>query len=120
VEAAITDGPETVPGAAELIAAGFEPIESLTGAVWVATVWPEEHRRTIPETRPGWLDEHSDGLVWFVRSPWPDIAPSDVLSILWVTLDWSTEESEQRTLAAQVLSWTAERARAALPTQPPP
>lgn len=71
------------PGAAELRAAGFTPLEELTGAVRIALAWPEEHRRSVPETRELWLDDTVEGRFWLVRSPWPALSARDVVSLLW-------------------------------------
>lgn len=48
-----TPGPEALrgddmPGAVELIAARFEPLDSLTGATWIGEEWPHEYKRAIP------------------------------------------------------------------------
>src|SRR5579885_2684372 len=67
----VMPGPATVPGVAEARAAGFTPIEELTGFAEVALVWPEEHRRAVAETREWWLDEPLEGKLWLVRPPWP-------------------------------------------------
>jgi hypothetical protein len=83
VHALVIEPPETVPGAAELLAEGFVPLEQLTGATSVAEAWPEEHRRVLPETRPAMQTDLDDGRIWFVRSPWPTISPADVLSMVW-------------------------------------
>lgn len=73
VHALVIEPPESVPGAAGLLAEGFVALEGLTGATWVGEAWPEEHRRLLPETRAAWLTDLDDGKLWFVRSPWPTI-----------------------------------------------
>src|SRR5437588_3724947 len=51
------EGPDSVDGVADLRAQGFEPIEEHTGAIEVAQLWPEDHRRWVSETREAWLDD---------------------------------------------------------------
>lgn len=70
------------PGVAELRAAGFTPIEFLTGSVDVVHGWPDEHRRSVPETRPDWQDE-DDQQCWLVRSPWPSVDVDEVFELMW-------------------------------------
>jgi hypothetical protein len=95
-----------VPGVAEVIAAGFTPIENLTGMVEVALVWPEEHRRSIPEVRPWALeDERLQGQLWSVRSPWPDLNLEDVFLCLWSVVDAHEDPDERLRAAAEVLRW---------------
>jgi hypothetical protein len=79
---------DTVPGVVELRTQGFEPIENFTGAFWVAQLWPDEHRRSVRETRSAWLeDSHSDGRLWLVRSPWPGLTIEDSLNVLWTWVE---------------------------------
>ena len=106
-------GPDTVPGVTELRAAGFEPIEDHTGALWLGRQWPEEHSRWVTETRAAWLEfPNADGRLWLVRSPWPGLDVSDTLSVLWT---WS-ERPEARYLPGrderitEALAWNAETA----------
>jgi hypothetical protein len=76
--------PDTVVGVLDLRAQGFEPIEEYTGAVEVAQLWPDSHRRSVPETRAAWLDAPDcDGRLWIVRSPWPSVSLRDALNLLW-------------------------------------
>ena len=65
------DGPDVVPGVAELRKLGFEPVEEYTGALLVAEMWPDEHRRFVPETRELWLEQEPElsGRLWLLRSP---------------------------------------------------
>jgi hypothetical protein len=79
-------GPQAVHGVAAIIAEGFEPIESLTGILWIVEVWPAADKRSVPETRSGWLGEQPDSELWLIRSPWPDISTSDALSLVWANL----------------------------------
>jgi len=114
--------PEAVPGVTELIDEGFEPIEHLTGAMWVVTVWPEEHRRSVPETRPGHEELQLQGLLWLVRSPWPGLSAADALSVVWANL--SHNEAQWAGEARLILRWpperllTARRGRFPLPPRP--
>jgi hypothetical protein len=71
------------PGAAELRAAGFMPVEMLTGEFEIAGVWPWQHRRSLPETREDWVEDAVDGRFWLVRSPWPSVDVRDVVRLLW-------------------------------------
>lgn len=65
------DRPDVVPGVAELRKLGFEPVEEYTGALLVAEMWPDDHRRFVPETRQRWLGEEPElgGRLWLLRSP---------------------------------------------------
>jgi hypothetical protein len=110
--------PETVAGAHELIAAGFEPIETLTGACWVVDHWPEEHRRFVPESRPEWLDSRPDGRLWFVRSPWDGLSAGQVLSVVWANLP-RDEEPRWPRMTGDILRWTETQAHAAFGALPP-
>lgn len=69
------------PGAAELAADGFVPVEYLSGAIEVELVWPLPHRRSVPETRAGMGDD--DGLLWLVRSPWPAVPLTEAIDLMW-------------------------------------
>lgn len=109
VQKAPPAGPETVDGATEIMAAGFAPIETLTGAFWVVNQWPEQHRRSVPETRPEWIDGQSDGRLWFVRSPWDGLSASQVLSVIWAHLP-REDESQWPEIAGDILTWTQTRA----------
>ncbi len=75
------------PGAVSVREAGFTPVEDVTGLLGVWRVWPEAHRRSVPETRPEWLGENdlpeTDGRYWLVRSPWPGLRVDEVLNVLW-------------------------------------
>lgn len=113
VSATPSPGPDTVPGVAALRAEGFQPVEQHTGAVWLAGVWPHQHRRSVPETRPAWLDDDEcDGRLWLVRSPWPAFTVEDVIRILWpwVERDRARDEAVFRSRAAEVLGWDEARA----------
>lgn len=105
----ISDGPEVVPGALELMRAGFEPLESLTGAAWISQVWPEDHRSKLHETRKARIIDPSDEDVWFIRSPWPGISTEDALSIVWANLPRDDEDSWYA-LAGAILAWPASKA----------
>ena len=80
-------GPETVAGVNELISAGFTPVESCTGLIAIWRAWPQDHRRSVRETRPWCLEEDTDGAVWLVRSPWQSIPLADVFNLLWAELE---------------------------------
>lgn len=114
-------GPSIVPGVDAVRAEGFTPIEELTGFVEVALVWPEAHRRTVPETREWWLDEPLDGKVWLVRPPWRGWSLDELFILLWSVVDQQRDEEARLDAARTVLRWpedlAAERlavARAAL------
>jgi hypothetical protein len=102
-------GWDTVPGASEFVVQGFEPIEAYTGACWVAQLWPDEHRRSVAETRPDWLeDPHSDGRLWLVRSPWPTLTLPDSLNVLWTWVERdhaALDEDLWRQRVSEALSW---------------
>jgi hypothetical protein len=109
-------GPVTLEGGIELIQDGFDPIESLTGSDWIATVWPEEHRRSLPETRVELLNPGADEVVWFVRSPWHGISTTDALSLVWANL--GRDESMWPAEADAILHWPASHAAAEAATMP--
>jgi hypothetical protein len=100
-----------VPGVAELGMQGFEPIEAYTGAFWVARLWPDEHRRSVVETRSAWLDDpHSDGRLWLVRSPWPGLRLEDSLNVLWTWVERdhaAVDEDLWRQRVSEALDWDA-------------
>ena len=54
----------SVVGAPALIAAGFEPLEMLTGIVEIVEDWPNEHRRALPETRTDRPPGEENDPVW--------------------------------------------------------
>jgi hypothetical protein len=102
-------GPDTVVGVSELRSQGFSPIEEHTGAFWVAQIWPEQHRRSVAETRSSWLDDpHSDGRLWLVRSPWPVLSLTDSLNVLWSWIERdqiTIDEDHWRQRAGEALGW---------------
>jgi hypothetical protein len=120
VQEAPPAGPETVDGAAEILAAGFVPIETLTGAFWIVRHWPKQHRRSVPETRPEWLHGQADGRLRFVRSPWDGLSASQVLSVIWAHLP-REDESRWPEIAGDIFKWSQPRAleafRALLPSE---
>jgi hypothetical protein len=79
------DGPQSV---AELRGAGFTPIEELTGQVAFALVWPEAHRRAVPDRRyrPGPAEDAlpglTDGILYLVRSPWDSVTIEEAVDLL--------------------------------------
>ena len=85
------------------------PIETLTGTFWIVQHWPEQHRRSVPETRPEWRDGQPDGRLWFVRSPWEGLSASQVLSVVWANLS-REDESRWPEIAADIFEWTQSRA----------
>jgi hypothetical protein len=102
-------GPDIVPGVTELRAQGFAPVEEYTGAFWVAQIWPDQHRRSVAETRPFWLeDPHSDGRLWLTRSPWPILSLEDSLNVLWTWVERDhapLDEDLWRQRVSEALSW---------------
>jgi hypothetical protein len=104
-------GPYSVHGVAELRTQGFEPIEAYTGAFWVAQLWPEEHRRSVAETRADWLDDsRGDGRLWLVRSPWPGLTIEDSLNVLWTWVERDRAALDEDLWARRVseaLGWDA-------------
>lgn len=99
-----------VLGVAEYMAEGFTPIEELTGVFWPVKVWPREHVRSVPETRPEWSALALDNRLWLIRSPWSGITAAEALSILWANLP--ADESQWMKEATEILSWPITRARA--------
>lgn len=109
-------GPSTVPGVDALRAAGFTPIEELTGFTEVALVWPDDHRRSVPETREWWLDEPLEGKCWLARPPWDGWSTDDVFSLLWSVVDQHRDEQARLDAARDVLRWPESEARQQLAT----
>ncbi len=107
----VDGGPDTVPGVAELRTQGFEPIEAYTGAFWVGQLWPEDHRRSVAETRSSWLDDpHSDGRLWLARSPWSTLTLEDSLNVLWTWVERdhaALDEDLWRQRVIEALGWDA-------------
>lgn len=103
------EGPDTVDGVTALREQGFAPIEEYTGATWVGQLWPEDHRRWLPETRSAWLDAtNHDGRLWLVRSPWPSLSLQDTLNVLW---SWAERDRARltpqrwRDRVSEALAW---------------
>jgi hypothetical protein len=84
------------PGVAELVAEGFTPLEDVTGDLDIAGVWPEQHRRSVAETRAGWEDIGHGGRCWLVRSPWSAVPLSDVIRLLWSYVREATPDQHHR------------------------
>jgi len=108
-------GADTVAGVAQLTIEGYEPVESHTGATWVAELWPDEHRRSVPETRPAWsADEALTGRLWLIRSPWASLTLDEVFALLWrwVERDQELDEVVRRQRVSEVLAWTQPQAMA--------
>ena len=110
------DGPDAVPGVAELRSVGFEPVEEFTGALLVAEMWPDEHRRFVPETRQRWLDEEPElaGRLWMLRSPWAGWTLSETFSAMWRWLERSDRDYDADYVLAGVadfLRWDESEAR---------
>jgi hypothetical protein len=103
-EPAIARADAIVPAVADLIAQGFTPIENLTGAHDIASVWPEEHRRSIPEVREWALnDPKAQQRLWAVRAPWPGWTLRDVFTYLWSMVDHHRDPEERLRAAASAL-----------------
>lgn len=110
-----------MPGVAALIAQGFTPIEDLTGAHDIATVWPEEHRRSIPEVREWALDNpRAQQRLWAVRAPWPGWTLRDVFTYLWSMVDHYRDAEERLRAAANALRADEQEARRQLDRARPP
>jgi hypothetical protein len=105
---------EDLPVVTQLRREGFEPVERYTGAVWVAELWPEEHRRSVPETRAWALEDQPGARVWLVRSPWPAIDLEAVFALLWRWVERDREslsDAVWRSRVAEVFGWNETRAR---------
>ncbi|MGN6722707.1 MAG: hypothetical protein ACTHJM_08855 [Marmoricola sp.] len=110
------------PGVVELQAEGFTMIDSLTGLTEVADFWPSEHRRSLPETRPEWLEEGRTEF-WMVRSPSPELAPSDYLNALYLVAekDVTTPERYLQSVAEAapvVFAMSPEKIKSIVPENP--
>ncbi len=107
-------GPDAVPGVADLRRLGFEPVEEYTGAHQVAQVWPEEHRRSVPETRDAWSAPAAGATLWLLRPPWPGWTLREAFNALWRWLERpGVEYDDDRWLmnAADFLRWSEPEAR---------
>ena len=113
--AEVLPGPDVVAGVADARAAGFTPIEELTGRCELVTVWPAQHRRSVVETRPWWLEDSPDGLLWLVRSPWASIPAADAVSVVWLHLERGRgSPPDDLEEARDVLLWPEAQALATL------
>ena len=110
------DGPGVVPGVAELRQLGFEPVEEYTGALLVAEMWPDEHRRFVPETRRLRLKDEPQlgGRLWLLRSPWPGWTLRETFAAMWRWLERPEVEYDADYMLAGVadfLRWDQSEAR---------
>jgi hypothetical protein len=86
----VSDDADDVVG--QLRSEGFEPIEELTGEIEFALVWPDAHRRAVPDTRYELEDPDfaipglTDGTLFVVRSPWSSISNGEAVDLLqrWI------------------------------------
>lgn len=104
--------PTEVPGASELIAGGFEPLELHTGITSIIDEWPSEYKRGIPETRLDQVEGDESERVWFVKSPWPSLTLAQAISMVWENLAWDNE-SNWSELRRVIFAWSDEQAVAA-------
>lgn len=79
-----------------LVDEGFTPLESITGALFLADAWPQSDRRALPATNPEEAQRLPEGKHWFVRSPWPPIALRDVFGLVTRALDESIDAMTPR------------------------
>ena len=110
------DGPDCVPGVAELRRLGFEPVEEYTGALLVAEMWPDERRRFVPETRESWLEDEPQlgGRLWLLRSPWAGWTLRETFNAMWRWLERSGAGDDREYVLAGVadfLRWDENEAR---------
>ena len=110
------EGADVVPGVLGLRRLGFEPVEEYTGALWVAHVWPEEHRASVTETRDFWLRSmpETGGRVWLLRSPWPSLSLQDAINAMWRWMEKLGADHDVDTTqecAADFLAWPESKAR---------
>lgn len=110
------DVPDAVPGVAELRELGFEPVEEYTGALLVAEMWPDEHRRFVPETRDSWLENAPElgGRLWLLRSPWAGWTLRETFNAMWRWLKRPDAEYDREYVLAGVadfLRWDESEAR---------
>lgn len=80
---------DDVPGVLEARAEGFEPLTEHTGLLFVGEVWPDAHRRCVPETRASMreLEPELRGRLWLVRSPWQGWTLPETLNAMWRWLE---------------------------------
>ena len=105
-----------VPGVAALRKLGFEPVEEYTGALLVAEMWPDEHRRSVPETREAWLEDEPElgGRLWLLRSPWVGWTLRETFNAIWRWLERPNGEYDADYLltgVADFLRWNESEAR---------
>lgn len=110
------DGADVVPGVAELRELGFQPVEEYTGALLVAEMWPDEHRRFVPETRESWLEGEPQlgGRLWVLRSPWSGWTLRETFNAMWSWLERPDGEYDVDYVLAGVadfLRWDESEAR---------
>ena len=81
---------DQVVGVREARADGFVPIEDLMGETEFGQAFPDDHVRSVTDTRyepdpddlphiPGM----TDGQPFLVRSPWPTLDLTTVISLMW-------------------------------------
>ncbi|QKE82886.1 hypothetical protein [Arthrobacter sp. NEB 688] len=74
-------------------------------------MWPEEHRRFVPETRESWLREEPQlgGRLWLLRSPWPGWSLRETFNAMWAGLERPDGEYDPDYVlagAADFLRWS--------------
>ena len=64
-------------------------MEDYTGTLLVAEMWPDEHRRFVPETRELWLEQKPElgGQLWLLRSPWAGWTLQETFNAMWKWLE---------------------------------
>lgn len=52
-------------------------------------MWPDDHRRFVPETRQVWLEQESElgGRLWLARSPWRRWTLGETFAAMWRWLE---------------------------------
>lgn len=114
MESGRNDGPDVVPGVAELRRLGFEPVEEYTGMLLVAEMWPDDHRRFVPETRQPRLEPKLGGRLWLLRSPWAGWTLIETFNAMWRWLERPDGDFDADYLLAGVadfLRWEEREAR---------
>lgn len=79
-------------------------------------MWPEEHRRFVPETRESWLEWEPElgGRLWMLRSPWAGWTLGETFNAMWRWLERPDGEYDADYVlsgVADFLRWDQSEAR---------
>jgi hypothetical protein len=80
----------------DALAAGFTPIEQITGALHLVDGWPAQHKRSVPARDPEDADYLPDGRHWFIRSPWPSVDLGPLWRLIIETIESVPDPNDGR------------------------